>query len=82
MFEETRYTEQVVDLRSGDRVLMVSDGAHSGDLDVERALRDARLLSPAEVCRHVVRALRPGWGDEGPHDDAVVVCFDWHPGQV
>jgi serine phosphatase RsbU (regulator of sigma subunit) len=82
MFEETRYTEQLVDVRPGDRVLIVSNGAHSADLDLEQTLRGSRLLPPAEVCRHLVRALRPGWGDQGPHDDAVVVCFDWHPGQV
>jgi serine phosphatase RsbU (regulator of sigma subunit) len=82
MFEETVYTEQHVDIRPGDRVLIVSDGAHSADLDLERTLRGARLLAPAEVSRHVVRSLRPGWGDQGPRDDAVVVCFDWHPGQV
>ena len=40
------------------------------------------LLSPAEVCRHVVRSLRSTWGDDGPDDDAVVVCLDWHPAQV
>lgn len=82
MFEETHYVEQDVDILPGDRVLIVSDGVHTTDLDVEHALRDGRLLTPAEVCRHLVRTLRPTWGDAGPRDDAVVVCLDWHPGQV
>jgi len=88
MFEETVYDEQVVDIRPGDRLLVVSDGVHGVVLDgtpfgtagLEQALRDGRLLSPAELCRHVLRRLRGAWADEGPRDDAVVLCFDWHPG--
>lgn len=86
MFEETLYVEQVVDVAPGDRLLVVSDGIHGVVLDgapfgnngMEQTLREARLLAPAEVCRHVLRTLRGSWGDEGPSDDAVVVCLDWH----
>ena len=88
MFEETLYVEQPVDIRPGDRLLVVSDGIHGVVLDgapfgstgLEQTLREARLLSPAEVCRHVLRTLRTSWGDDGPSDDAVVLCVDWHPG--
>jgi hypothetical protein len=88
MFEETLYVEQEVDLRPGDRVLIVSDGVHGavvggeefGVAGLEQTLRDARLLPPAEVCRHVLRELRGGWGDDGPSDDAVVLCLDWRQG--
>ena len=86
MFEETLYVEQEVDLEPGDRLLIVSDGIHGLALDgegpmtrLERNLRESRLLSPAEVCRHVLRGLRASWGEEGPDDDAAVVCLDWHP---
>ncbi|MCW2669001.1 MAG: rsbU 17 [Frankiales bacterium] len=90
MFEETLYVEQPVDIRPGDRVLVVSDGVHGVVLDgaqfgttgMEQTLRDARLLAPAEVCRFVLRKLRTAWPDDGPGDDAVVVCFDWHPAKV
>jgi serine phosphatase RsbU (regulator of sigma subunit) len=90
MFEETLYVEQVVDIRPGDRLLVVSDGVHGVVLDgaqfgttgMEQTLRDARLLAPAEVCRFVLRKLRGAWADDGPGDDAVVVCFDWHPAKV
>ena len=88
MFEDTLYAEQVVDILPGDRLLAVSDGVHGVELDggpagatgLEHILRDARLLSPPEVCRHVLRQLRGSWGDDGPDDDAVVLCLDWHPG--
>jgi serine phosphatase RsbU (regulator of sigma subunit) len=87
MFEETLYVEQTLDLEPGDRLLVVSDGVHGVVLDgaafggngVQQALREGRLLSPAEVCRHILRGLRGAWGDDGPSDDAVVLCLDWHP---
>jgi len=87
MFEETLYVEQHVDVLPGDRLLAVSDGIHGVVLDgapfgnngVEQTLREARLLAPAEVCRHVLRTLRQSWGEDGPSDDAVVLCLDWHP---
>lgn len=87
MFEETLYVEQVVDVAPGDRLLVVSDGIHGvvldgapfGDHGLEQTLREARLLAPAEVCRHVLRTLRGGWGGDGPSDDAVALCLDWHP---
>lgn len=87
MFEETLYVEQPVDVVPGDRLLVVSDGIHGVVLDgapfgnngMEQTLREARLLAPSEVCRHVLRTLRQTWGDDGPSDDAVVLCLDWHP---
>lgn len=90
MFEETLYVEQDVDLCPGDRLLVVSDGVHGTVLDgapyggngMAQALREARLLSPPEVCRHVLRQLRRAWDEDGPTDDAVVLCLDWHPGSA
>ncbi len=83
MFEETHYVEQDVDVRPGDRLLVVSDGVHGslfeGGPTMPQALRETRLLSPAEVCRHVLRQQRQTWSEDGPRDDAVVLCLDWHP---
>jgi hypothetical protein len=80
MFEETLYVEQPLDLAPGDRLVIVSDGVHSvPQFALEQTLREARLLSAAELTRFVIRRVGELNGDSGPDDDAVVVCLDWHP---
>lgn len=94
LFEETVYVEQPLGLEPGDRLVVVSDGVHAsrtrtgpgfGTPELMRTLREARLLSPAETARHVVRALRAHLAQPEPagrlDDDAAVVCLDWRPRQ-
>ena len=88
MLEESLYVEQTADVAPGDRLLVVSDGVHTavgadgltfGSERIEQLLRDSRLLSAAETSRHIIRELASLHGEDGPEDDAVVVCLDWRP---
>ena len=86
MFEETHYVEQPLDLRPGDRLLIVSDGVHGaigaavefGDRGLLDAISASHLLSAQETVRHVIRALHDHRRDD-LEDDAVVFCLDWLP---
>ncbi len=88
MLEESLYVEQAAEIAPGDRLLIVSDGVHAavgadgrtfGPEYIEQLLRDSRLLSAAETARHITRELGSLHGEDGPEDDAVVVCLDWRP---
>ncbi|MDF3289812.1 PP2C family protein-serine/threonine phosphatase [Streptomyces silvisoli] len=87
MFEETDYVAEDFQVEPGDRLVFVSDGVYeaaspSGERYGERALARAiaatQLLSAAEVPREVLRQLAAHRGRPVPHDDALVVCLDWH----
>ncbi|MCQ4041085.1 PP2C family protein-serine/threonine phosphatase [Streptantibioticus rubrisoli] len=87
MFEETDYVAEDFRVEPGDRLVFVSDGVYeaaspSGERYGERALARAiaatQLLSAAEVPREVLRQLAGHRGRPAPHDDALVVCLDWH----
>ncbi|MFF5447618.1 PP2C family protein-serine/threonine phosphatase [Streptomyces sp. NPDC012888] len=86
MFEETVYQRQRFDVRSGDRLVMVSSGVHGspspdGSAFGERALRETiaatRRASALEAARALVDGLVQHHGGELPAD-AAVVCLDWH----
>ncbi len=87
MFEETDYAAEDFRVEPGDRLVFVSDGVYeaaspSGERYGERALARAiaatQLLPAAEVPREVLRQLAGHRGRPVPHDDALVVCLDWH----
>jgi hypothetical protein len=86
MFAEAAYEPTAVDLRAGDRLVLVSDGIVETleDSDGETMaglLRASADLHPREVVQlltsTVVRLQRGT-----PRDDATAVCIDWHPGRV
>jgi serine phosphatase RsbU (regulator of sigma subunit) len=86
MFEETDYVAQEFTLVPGDRLLFVSDGAHSAagpgkethdERALARAVTSAALLPAAEVPAAVLRALTGHRDRPEPDDDAMVVCLDW-----
>jgi serine phosphatase RsbU (regulator of sigma subunit) len=86
MFNDTPYTQQEFFLEPGDRLIVVSDGVHAaadqagelyGAQALARALRDARMQSPAEVVRTLIRSLVDYHQGAELLDDAVVVCLDW-----
>jgi serine phosphatase RsbU (regulator of sigma subunit) len=86
MFGDTRYTEEVEHLRSGDRLFIISDGVHGavrlneaayGERELGRALRSTRLQPPAEAIGSVLRSLHDYHAGQELADDALVVCLDW-----
>ncbi|MFC9973257.1 PP2C family protein-serine/threonine phosphatase [Spirillospora sp. NPDC127200] len=86
MFNDTEYEEQEFTLRRGDRLIIVSDGAHNslaadgqvyGTFTLPRALSRTRLQSPPEVVRTLMRELLAHTLDARLADDAVIVCLDW-----
>lgn len=91
MFEESVYTEQVVELEPGDRLVVVSDGIHAsrtrngrdfGSWRLEQALREIQLLPAGEGARQLMRTLHeemPEAPDSRLEDDAVALVLDWHP---
>ncbi|MFF8830851.1 PP2C family protein-serine/threonine phosphatase [Streptomyces sp. NPDC015131] len=89
MFEDTPYTTEHIQVRAGDRLVFLSDGAHdvaspSGERYAEKALARAllstRLLPPSQVPRAILQELAGHRGSAEALDDAVVVCLDWRGG--
>jgi serine phosphatase RsbU (regulator of sigma subunit) len=86
MFEGTNYVEEELDIASGDRLIMVSDGVHAarsprneefGEAKLERSVRATRGLPAGEVVRQLIRELQAHHEGQELSDDAVVVCLDW-----
>lgn len=81
MFEDTEYAEQDIDLRPGDRIYILTDGAfrrgHTIAELIDLAGTDQRdpQQSPPEAVRRLVAALVHD--DAEPADDITVVCLDW-----
>jgi serine phosphatase RsbU (regulator of sigma subunit) len=86
MFEGTNYVEEELDVASGDRLVIVSDGVHAArsprneefkEAKLERAVRATRGLPAGEVVRQLIRELHAHHEGQELSDDAVVVCLDW-----
>ncbi|MFC5029495.1 SpoIIE family protein phosphatase [Streptomyces sp. So13.3] len=74
------YTVQHLDLRAGDRLIMLTDGMlerRAADLDLSALIESTQDLHPREAARvlieHVVQA-----HDGQLQDDATVMCLDWY----
>ena len=85
MFETSEYTTQRFQLRTGDRMFVVSDGVFDapittgryGDAALHRFLRRTGSLAPLQAVRSLLGDLRTFLGDADLDDDAVAVCLDW-----
>ncbi|MFI9006153.1 PP2C family protein-serine/threonine phosphatase [Actinosynnema sp. NPDC053489] len=75
-----RYRVQRLDLRRGDRLVLLTDGMFERDAagaDLPALVRDTGGLHPREVVRAVTGAVRDACRGR-LQDDATVLCLDWH----
>ncbi|MFE6337822.1 PP2C family protein-serine/threonine phosphatase [Streptomyces sp. NPDC057806] len=74
------YRVQTLDLRPGDRLVMLTDGMlerNAEDLDLSDLITRTRALHPREAARTLIKSIV-----DASHghldDDATVMCLDWH----
>ena len=74
------YRVQPLDLRPGDRLVMLTDGMlerNAGNLDLQDLIVRTRALHPREAARTLIAAIVDA--NQGHlQDDATVMCLDWH----
>ncbi|MER7681417.1 PP2C family protein-serine/threonine phosphatase [Streptomyces sp. NPDC096934] len=74
------YRLQRLDLRPGDRLVMLSDGMlerNAKPLDLPDLIVRTRALHPREAARTLIGAVVDA-GEGHLMDDATVICLDWH----
>ncbi|MFD5144290.1 PP2C family protein-serine/threonine phosphatase [Streptomyces sp. NPDC058401] len=74
------YRLQTLDLRPGDRLVMLTDGMlerNARTLDLADLIIRTRELHPREAARTLIGTIIDA-GDGHLDDDATVMCLDWH----
>ncbi|WP_311983569.1 MULTISPECIES: PP2C family protein-serine/threonine phosphatase [Parafrankia] len=80
MFPETAYAVRHLQLRAGDRLLLVTDGMvdrNAARIDLPAQLSANSHLHPRELVQHLARLVLDAC-DGDLQDDATVMCLDWH----
>ncbi|MFF5788637.1 PP2C family protein-serine/threonine phosphatase [Streptomyces sp. NPDC012693] len=75
-----RYRVQSLDLRPGDRLVMLTDGMlerNAENLDLPELIVRTRVLHPREAARTLIGAVIDA-GHGHLDDDATIMCLDWH----
>ncbi|MFD3550345.1 PP2C family protein-serine/threonine phosphatase [Streptomyces sp. NPDC058655] len=78
--EANTYRVQSLDLRPGDRLVMLTDGMqerNAENLDLSDLIVQTRALHPREAARTLIGAIVDA-SDGHLQDDATVMCLDWH----
>lgn len=74
------YRVQELDLRPGDRLIMLTDGMlerRAEQMDLPALVKDTRHLHPRETALALSTAVLDAAGGQ-LEDDATVMCLDWH----
>ncbi|MFF0117157.1 PP2C family protein-serine/threonine phosphatase [Streptomyces prasinus] len=74
------YRVQSLDLRPGDRLVMLTDGMlerNANSLDLSDLIVSTRALHPREAARTLIGAIIDA-SHGHLEDDATVMCLDWH----
>ncbi|MCX4918865.1 PP2C family protein-serine/threonine phosphatase [Streptomyces sp. NBC_00687] len=74
------YRVQSLDLRPGDRLVMLTDGMlerNANSVVLSELIVRTRDLHPREAARTLIAAIVAA-NDSHLHDDATVMCLDWH----
>ncbi|MEW2139618.1 PP2C family protein-serine/threonine phosphatase [Streptomyces sp. NPDC005409] len=74
------YRVQALDLRPGDRLVMLTDGMlerNAATVDLSKLIVRTSDLHPREAARTLIGAIVDA-GDGHLEDDATVMCLDWH----
>lgn len=82
IFDHTVYARFGVELRPGDRLVLVTDGMlerNAGDVDLPQAIRATASLHPREAANALADSVLDATG-HALSDDATVLCLDWYGG--